>query len=397
MYNISESEIDFIINDIEERGVELTDLQNNLLDHICCIIENEMPADDDFYKFYESTISRFYKKELVELEEETKNLLIFKNFYAMKRTMKIVGILSTILVVLGAVFKLFHLPGASIGIVFGIALFGLVFMPLLIALKYRDEGLKKDKVVFSIGFFIGIIGVFGILFKIQHWPAASLLIEISLALFVLVFTPMYFVNGYRQADKRFNTMITSFLILVGASMMLVLTNTGMLNGVKESLYSVDSYLNTYNKNITEVNSSLMASFKGKSEGCELVHLTSKELYLEIETIKQWLISKTEEVTVEKAANLSLRDFQNLGNSEFVYGFIYGRLDFSYEDLKASVDLYNLKLKGKVYHPVEMINKELYATTLPIYLHQLSQLQQQIVNNESNYLNFYKGKQIVGIE
>ena len=57
MHSITDDEIDFILNDIATHGVTLDDLQDNLLDHICCIIENEKPIETDFYKFYESHIT----------------------------------------------------------------------------------------------------------------------------------------------------------------------------------------------------------------------------------------------------------------------------------------------------------------------------------------------------
>ena len=48
MYCITEQQITFILNDIKEKGVEMEDLQLNLLDHVCCIIENELEANGDF-------------------------------------------------------------------------------------------------------------------------------------------------------------------------------------------------------------------------------------------------------------------------------------------------------------------------------------------------------------
>lgn len=391
MYNISDSQVDFIIDDIKKRGVELEDLQDNLLDHVCCIIENELSEKESFYKFYEDTISKFYKKELVEIEEETKNLLIFKNFYVMKRTMKIVGILSTVLVVLGTIFKLMHWPGAGVGLTFGIGIFGLIFMPLLIALKYKDGGQRKEKIIFSIGFLAGIIGIIGMLFRIQHWPGASLLIEVSIASFVVVFVPLFFINGYKQADKRFNTMITSFLILVGASAMFLQTTQGLTIGIKTSLNEVYSHLKTNTKKTWEINGKLYSEIKERPDGLVLVQKESKKLYDEIEELKILLISKTEEVDLETASKMSLQDFQNPGNARYVGFFLYGHMDYSYEDLAKSIKTYNSEV-GKLVSQALSFKKETdWQTTLPIYLHQLTQVQQQIMNNENSYLNFVKGE------
>ena len=80
MYKLSEEQIEFISADIKKRGIEMNDLHDNILDHACCMIENNLEENGDFGKFYSNTIVKFYKNELWEIEEETISLLIFKNF-----------------------------------------------------------------------------------------------------------------------------------------------------------------------------------------------------------------------------------------------------------------------------------------------------------------------------
>ena len=106
MYSLSDEQIEFIINDIRRNGVELEDLQLNLLDHICCIIEQNLKENDGFEDFYYATVKTFYKKDLREIEEETINLLTFKNYYTMKKTMIATGTLSVIGFTAGSFFKI---------------------------------------------------------------------------------------------------------------------------------------------------------------------------------------------------------------------------------------------------------------------------------------------------
>jgi hypothetical protein len=87
MYTLNEQQIDRILNDIRARGVNTESLQLNLLDHICCIVEQNLEPDGDFEDFYARTIKTFYKKELSEIEEEAQLLLTYKNYYAMKKIM----------------------------------------------------------------------------------------------------------------------------------------------------------------------------------------------------------------------------------------------------------------------------------------------------------------------
>ena len=90
MYQLSDQQLDWMLDDIRRRGIETEDLQVNLLDHISCIIENELEENGDFGQFYSTVITRFYKRELMEVEEETQSLLLFKNYYAMKKIMFII-------------------------------------------------------------------------------------------------------------------------------------------------------------------------------------------------------------------------------------------------------------------------------------------------------------------
>ena len=88
MYCITEQQIEYILNDIRRNGIEMEDLQLNLLDHICCMAEHNLKDGDDFEHFYKATIKQFYKKELKEIEVETIQLLTFKNYFMLKKIKK---------------------------------------------------------------------------------------------------------------------------------------------------------------------------------------------------------------------------------------------------------------------------------------------------------------------
>src|ERR1700752_4525564 len=91
MYRLSEEQIEFIRTDIKARGIEMESLQDDLLDHVCCIIEERLEENGDFEKFYSSVIKTFYKTELKEIETETIDLLTNKNYDAMKKVMIMSG------------------------------------------------------------------------------------------------------------------------------------------------------------------------------------------------------------------------------------------------------------------------------------------------------------------
>lgn len=86
MYSLNEQQIDFILGDINARGVRLESLQYDLLDHICIIIEQELEKEEDFEQCYSQTIKTFYKRELCEIEKETIFLLDCRNRLILSRS-----------------------------------------------------------------------------------------------------------------------------------------------------------------------------------------------------------------------------------------------------------------------------------------------------------------------
>jgi uncharacterized membrane protein len=226
MVSVTDKQLDFILDDIIAHGIVTEDLQYNLLDHICCIVENEMNTEEDFFKFYERILPRFFTDELREIQDETDKLLTFKYYYAMKNTLIKSGLISVVLTLLGLLFKIMHWPGANMMFVLGVAIFGLLFIPLLIILKFKDEVETIDKWVLSIGLGLGMIASVGVLFKVMHWPGAGILIFSSLVAFVLLFVPTYFITKYRRAELKFNTIVNSVLMMACGCLLFALFAMG---------------------------------------------------------------------------------------------------------------------------------------------------------------------------
>jgi len=214
MYCITDEQIEYILNDIRRNGVDTEDLQLNLLDHICCIMEQELKENDDFERFYHATIKRFYKRELREIEEETINLLTFKNYYAMRKVLIASGVFSVFAFITGSFFKSMYWPGASVLLTLGIGSFSLLFLPLLFILKTREAKAASDKFVAAVGSAVGAMFSLAILFIVQHWPGANVLLFSALGIAAFVLLPVYFFTGIRRPETKLNTILMS-IILVG--------------------------------------------------------------------------------------------------------------------------------------------------------------------------------------
>ena len=239
MYVLDKSQVDYILNDIRRNGIETEELQFNLLDHICCVVENEMSPDTSFEVVYADVLPRFFKHQLREIQEETNLLLTFKNYYAMKKVMINSGLFTAVTFTLGSILKLLHLPGGAILLLLGIASMSFVFLPLFFLLKSKEEKVKSAKVILGTGVVFGILFCLSTLFKVMHWPYANVMWYIALGILFFVFLPLFYFTGIRKPETKMNTILASIMILTVGGLLFTLTNLGSsLN--KESAISAEN-------------------------------------------------------------------------------------------------------------------------------------------------------------
>src|SRR3989304_5524239 len=188
MHGLNKGIIRLITETIDNAGITFSHLRDDLIDHLCCQIEKEMQGGLNFQNAFAKIKNSTGIKDLQKVQEKT-ILLIDKNYCAMKKTMKVSGIISTSLLMFGSLFKIYHWPGASVMITLGFLILCLLFLPSANYVMHKE---KKDKslMLLFISAFLGSFGFFlGILFKVQHWPGAGLMLTIGIGLLWVGFLP----------------------------------------------------------------------------------------------------------------------------------------------------------------------------------------------------------------
>ncbi len=338
MYQLSDKQIDFILNDISARGVEMESLQQNLLDHICCIIENNLEETGDFEKFYQKTIKTFYKDELWEIEEETMQLLIFKNYYTMKKIMIISGVASAAIMVSGILFKLMHWPGTGALLTVAILTASLIFLPLMFTLKAKENQNKKNTLITGLATLSGITIGLGVLFKIMHWPGANVLGLISVGVMLFLFIPAYFFSGIRNPEQKTNTSVSSILIIIGCGLFLSMAN--LRPGIKIqrcheiSAQNLENSFDLFSQQTNSISDSLIHySAVGKEKIVELKQLCDK-ICSRIEALKLKIVNQTEGTTVNK---ITYSDLEKYDNYDIPTSILFGN-----DDKNAEPELLSIK-------------------------------------------------------
>ena len=203
MFELQDKEIELISTDIEQQGLTFIPLKNELLDHICCQIELDMDNGMTFNEAYRKVKASIGRKRIRQVQDETLTL-INKKYRRMKRTMYALGVASPIMLLAAAVFKINHWPGAGILISFALFITGIIFLPVFVMVRIRNTRNVNEPVplgIYITGMIAGMITIIGTLFKIQHWPGASILVSVGLITLALIFLPLYARYKIRETKK----------------------------------------------------------------------------------------------------------------------------------------------------------------------------------------------------
>lgn len=202
MEQLTQEQIKFIETQIASSTISSNELHNDLLDHFCCFIEEEMAKGLDFKTAYDKAYHTICPDGFDEIQQETIYLLTFKNLQSMKRMLKVTGIMSVVGVSATLPMKLLHVPGAQIILLLTAAILFFLFLPSLFTHLYKRE-IATSKYAFKKNL-LGCIGfmllVAFVVFKISHWPASMLILFAAIAVLNIGFFPYFFLKKYRKTE-----------------------------------------------------------------------------------------------------------------------------------------------------------------------------------------------------
>ena len=112
-YILNLENIDMLKREIGKAGLTFSHLQDDLIDHVCCDVEYEMQKGLSFMKAFEKVRAKIGIGGLERIQQDTL-YLIDKKYRIMKNTMKISGVIATIMMAIGSLLKIEHWPGAGV-------------------------------------------------------------------------------------------------------------------------------------------------------------------------------------------------------------------------------------------------------------------------------------------
>ena len=201
MPDLSLLNIDQISNDIRKQEITFPHLADELIDHICCDVEYEMKSGLSFHDAYLAVKEKIGHRRLKEIQEETLYAVDTK-YRQMKSTMKISAIAGTVLLGFAALFKIMHWHGAGIMMILGAFILAFVFMPSALTVLWKETHSGKRLFLYISAFVTAMLFIIGVVSKIQHWPLSALILMIASLSGIFAFIPALLSAKLKDQENR---------------------------------------------------------------------------------------------------------------------------------------------------------------------------------------------------
>jgi hypothetical protein len=202
MNNLTEEQIDYITQVVNNSTIQSETMKEDLIDHFCCAVEADMQKGESFKTAYDKAYQYICPDGFDEIQRETIFLLTFKNIKKMKQLLFFSGYLSAIGATSTLFMKLNHVPFGGIVLFATAVILVFVFLPTLFMYLYkRDLAQFYGKKMMYVGGFAGVAFlVLSALFWAMHWPLEAVFLLTAVAAFNFAFFPMLFLKMYRKTN-----------------------------------------------------------------------------------------------------------------------------------------------------------------------------------------------------
>ena len=285
MIALSPLQIELIRGDIRQNGVELIDLQEDLLDHVCCAIEEESSPGLSFEEMYQQIRTQLFPDGYREIQETT-NELIAQKFEKMKKTMNIFGAAGSALLLVGSVMKVLHLVAANELLTLGVASIVFVYVPLMLTMALKQTDTAMGRIRNISGYLGANLIVVGILFEVLHFAGGNQLLLAGLIIFMLLFVPLFFKSVGKDAILKIQPATLSVLLIAIVSALFAFNNKQPSMSYVNSMLSISNNL----EQAYQIKETRLATIRTADTA---LSKQSDKTVAYIESLKRYLVSQVD--------------------------------------------------------------------------------------------------------
>jgi hypothetical protein len=234
----------------------------------------------------------------------------------MKQKIYILGVVTTLIVFTGILFKLNHWPGAGYLLIIGLVTLVMVFMPVALINHYKGEGNRQNLLLHVVTWLTCFVIFISMLFKIQHWSGAGILMTIALPFPYVVFLPVFLVTSSKNQNFNINNTVFVLLLLALNSVFSALLSLNVSRARINDSYNLTAHYNKLETSLGElpVLDSLSPIYVKIDEALKVVN-EYKDLILQFEgtSDKEWENGKGD-LRRPDSGQASVRALSTTGNA-----------------------------------------------------------------------------------
>lgn len=186
---------------VDQQELKIKSLRDDILDHLCCVVESDLKTGKTFEQSLEDAISEIAPNGLIDLERKTFFLLNSKRIIMMKKLMYFIGFIGAVTLAAGITFKLLWYPGANTLFITGFLLLLLIFVPMLAIDRYKVAIARtlSERLKIVLGCVSAVIVGLSGLCKLMHWMGAEVLLLAGTLIFAIGYLPFLFFSMYKKS------------------------------------------------------------------------------------------------------------------------------------------------------------------------------------------------------
>ena len=203
--NLGSEQIRTIESIIDESNLTILSLKEDLLDHLCCEVENKMEKGQNFEEAVQWSVRQLAPNGFDQIQYETEYLLESHKIIPMKKLMFLIGLATSMSMTMGLMMKFLHMPGGEELVNFGFLAFALLFLPMLTFSRYKENPgkLSYEKVKIVFGFLSALFTGLAVLFKMtMDLDISTVMLMTGASVFSFGFLPLQFFTMYRKSIRH---------------------------------------------------------------------------------------------------------------------------------------------------------------------------------------------------
>jgi len=204
MSKLKQDQIRLIAAEVAKSKIDSMELIEDLTDHICCLIEDDLRLGMAFDEAKTRAFGTVFPDGTDQEYKRSILLLTDRRLQRMKSILFAFSYIAIIIMTSSFLFKALHWPGAGTMLLVGASLFTFIFTPLFFMYLYRARlsRIISRKSQYIFGMTGIVILLTGIAFKAFHWPGASTMLLVGVLIINFVFLPLIFRGFYNATRQR---------------------------------------------------------------------------------------------------------------------------------------------------------------------------------------------------